>query len=94
MHYLVKLEEWNSSNVAMVVFVRVGESVTTKIPSGIYRIKVASGENWFGLEHLFGAGTLVETGKVALRFTGNQGQIVDLTQVISGNLPMDRGLRF
>lgn len=93
-NYFVKLEEWSSKNLAATIFVRGGESVTTRIAPGTYRIRVASGESWFGQDALFGARTAVMTGKVALVFTATQGQIIDLTQVAAGNLPMDHGGNF
>lgn len=93
-HHYIKLEDWTTATPVAVIFVRTGESVTTKIAPGTFRLRVASGQSWYGPEALFGSDTVLTTGKIALAFTPTQGHVIDLSPVASGNLPMDRGDRF
>jgi len=41
----------------MMIFVRGGESIKTKVPLGEYEITYASGKIWYGYENLFGSET-------------------------------------
>lgn len=41
----------------MSFFVNYGSPLTITVPSGLYRIYYAAGDNWYGKDHLFGANT-------------------------------------
>jgi hypothetical protein len=56
-NYFVKLTAWTSGTTTMTIFVRAGQSVTTKVPLGSYRIKYATGHQWGGETLLFGPET-------------------------------------
>lgn len=51
---IVKLEDWETGKVVCWFLVREGNTVETPIPEGNYRFKIATGEKWYGEEHLFG----------------------------------------
>ncbi len=53
----VKITAWTSGATTMTVFVRAGQSATTKVPFGSYRIKYATGDQWGGETVLFGPDT-------------------------------------
>ncbi len=56
-NYLVKLVDANTGQDVMTVFVRGGETVETRAPLGSFHVKYASGDTWYGYEHLFGPET-------------------------------------
>ncbi|HEX9853476.1 MAG TPA: hypothetical protein VGA68_10700, partial [Woeseiaceae bacterium] len=58
-HFFVKLEDWDTGTPIMGIFVRGGQSIETKVPLGSFRLKYATGTQWFGdaNEDLFGAET-------------------------------------
>ncbi len=57
LHYLVTFAESPGDETVAVVFMRSGEGVATKLPSGSYRISYAVGADWHGSEKLFGPST-------------------------------------
>jgi hypothetical protein len=59
-HYLVKLQDWESGKLLLTLFVRAGETAQTRVPLGKYRLKYASGRQWYGETILFGDETVVE----------------------------------
>jgi hypothetical protein len=61
-NYLVKLSTWDDNAPAMSVFVRAGEATEVLVPVGRYRIRLASGVQWFGEALRFGPTT--EYGRV------------------------------
>ena len=89
-NYLVKLVSSNSQKQVMTVFVRGGNTVSTEVPLGTYEVKYASGEKWYGYEHLFGADTGYSKAESLFTFknTGNQisGYTISLYRVTNGNL--------
>jgi hypothetical protein len=54
-HHLLKIEDWDSRQQVALIFVRDGEQTTVHVPAGSYRIKFASGDEWFGVTQRFGA---------------------------------------
>ena len=56
-HYFVKLEESGTGRSALTVFVRSGQQVDIRVPFGTYIVKYASGQKWYGYQHLFGPNT-------------------------------------
>jgi hypothetical protein len=56
-HYYIKLEETGTGRSVLTVFVRSGHQVDMRVPFGTYVMKYASGQKWYGYEHLFGPNT-------------------------------------
>jgi hypothetical protein len=55
--YLIKLVNVRDDKDQIVIYVRGGDTYSTKIPLGSYRIRVASGQTWCGRDVLFGPNT-------------------------------------
>ncbi|MBA4347961.1 MAG: hypothetical protein C0413_03825 [Clostridiales bacterium] len=49
------------------VFIVGGKSAKVKLPKGYYRVACVSGENWYGLEHLFGSDMKTYNGENAIQ---------------------------
>jgi len=56
-HYFVKIVDWLTGAPVLTVFVHAGQSVSTKVPLGSYKIKYAVGTQWYGEADLFGPST-------------------------------------
>ncbi|MGG6270058.1 hypothetical protein ACQ4M3_32205 [Leptolyngbya sp. AN03gr2] len=56
-HYFVRVVEWNSNQMVLTAFIRAGEKVDLKLPSDSYKIRYATGIEWYGEKHLFGEET-------------------------------------
>ncbi|MEI7995037.1 MAG: hypothetical protein WCH01_09065 [Methylococcaceae bacterium] len=89
-HYFVKLFSADSNKTVQTVFVRSGETVTTKVPLGSYGIKYAAGQNWNGDQQLFGEETQFFEAEKRFDFIreGNeiQGFRIELILQPGGNL--------
>lgn len=89
-HYLVKLVDAYSGQMAMTVFVRGGESIEVRVPLGAYVFKYASGIDWFGYTDLFGPNTAYSKADSTFEFAvdGDRitGHAVTLFPVENGNL--------
>lgn len=89
--HLVKMVDANTGQPVLSVFVRSGETASIKIPLGIYKANIASGEKWYGETKLFGNGTIVKQGNAPLNFysAGNSimGHTLTLAGTINGNFP-------
>ncbi|MFS8980902.1 hypothetical protein PO002_42005 [Cupriavidus necator] len=94
---IVKLEEWNTQRPVLVTFVRGGAISSINVPLGVYRVKMAGGEAWYGLDDLFGPSTNVKVGDKPLQFyaSGNtiMGHTLHLHGVQNGNFPTSKGGR-
>jgi len=55
-HY-IKIYQYSTNKLVMTIFLRKGEFMETNLPLGIYGIKYATGEIWYGEKHLFGEWT-------------------------------------
>jgi hypothetical protein len=55
--YVIKLVNVADAKDQIVIFLRGGESSSTKVPLGRYRILGASGHVWYGRDELFGTQT-------------------------------------
>lgn len=88
--YFLKLEDASSGAAVMTVFVHGGLSAQVEVPLGTYRIKYASGETWYGPEHLFGPDTGCSMADRNFAFaatvTGVSGYTITLYKVRGGNL--------
>ena len=89
-NYLVRLENISTGRNVLDVFVRGGTTVDLEVPLGTYQLKYASGQNWYGTEHLFGPETAYNKADTPFRFyiQGQQisGYTVTLYRVSDGNL--------
>jgi len=89
-HYFVKLQESGTGRAALTVFVRSGHQVDIRVPLGTYVVKYASGQKWYGYQHLFGPSTAYNKADstFAFRREGNQlkGFSITLYAVHGGNL--------
>jgi hypothetical protein len=56
-NYLVKLANVGNPNDQLLMYVRGGETYSTKVPPGRYYMRVASGYTWYGKDDLFGPTT-------------------------------------
>lgn len=89
-NYLVKIVDYYSKSDVMTVFIKGGDTIEVKVPLGIYEIRYASGEQWYGYEHLFGNKTSYTKADSSFDFkdTGYQitGYTITLYRVTNGNL--------
>ncbi len=89
-HYLVKLVDAYGSKPVLTVFVRSGTTVEIKVPLGLYEVRYASGETWYGYEYLFGPATVYSKAEKTFTFemVDNQvsGYTITLYKVAHGNL--------
>lgn len=87
--HAVKLEEWNTRRPVLMTFVPGGSTAKLEVPLGIYRIKIASGDTWYGMDDLFGPSTRVQTAEKPLQFyaEGNTitGHTLHLQTAAGGN---------
>ena len=93
-HYFVKIVDWATDAVVMTLFVRSGQSVSTKVPLGSFKIKYAAGSQWYGETYLFGPNTSYSMADKRFDFeeTGDQvsGFTVELFLQPNGNLTTKR----
>jgi len=89
-HYCVKVIHWSTNDLVTLIFIRNGEKVRTRLPFGSYKIKYATGETWYGKNHLFGPDTFYKEADERFDFIkeGNQarGYRVELFLQMNGNL--------
>jgi hypothetical protein len=89
-NYYSKLVDVETGKTTLVLFVRAGDNVETQIPIGLYHLKFASGEKWYGEEFLFGPKTAYSKADepLAFRKDGDRvlGHIIELINQVNGNL--------
>lgn len=56
--YFIKVSDWGTSEPLLAMFVRGGQDAEVQLPVGSYRIMVARGPHWYGMERLFGKRTV------------------------------------
>jgi hypothetical protein len=85
-HYWIKLEDFFTEETKAEFFIRGGDSFGIEVPTGSYRMKMASGQKWFGVKHRFGA--MTEYSKADDLFPIEYGDkwTVDLIPQRNGNL--------
>jgi hypothetical protein len=78
----------------LTVFVRGGETVNVDAPLGTFIVKYASGERWYGYDHLFGENTAYSKATTYFTFdqTGTKvnGYTITLYEIPNGNLRTKR----
>lgn len=89
-NFVVRLRDAATNALVIDVYVRTGRSAEIRVPLGRYRLLIASGDKWYGLEHLFGnRGAYGEAEKhldfVQLR-DRLRGHTIELQESIQGNL--------
>lgn len=93
-NYLVKLVSVYNKTPVMAIFIRAGNTVTVDVPLGTYELRYATGETWYGYDHLFGPDTVCSKADEQLEFKqiGYQvsGYTVTLYEVPHGNLHTTR----
>jgi len=87
---LIKLTNVKNGVETMKIFVRGGETIEVKVPIGEYKVKLASGENWYGDKVRFGPKTnyALFDGTFTFRVKGDQleGHFIKLQPIVHGNL--------
>lgn len=56
-HYFVRVSDWKSNQMVLTAFIQAGKRIELKLPTGSYRIRYATGFEWYGEKHLFGENT-------------------------------------
>jgi hypothetical protein len=89
-HYFVKLVDWESGQAVVTLFVRAGETTEIKVPIGKYRLRYASGHQWYGEKPLFGDHTTAEQAIDPLIFAiaedRIQGHTIRFKSSMAGNM--------
>ena len=90
LNYAVRLDEWATGKPVTLITVRSGETATTPIPLGRYRVTIAKGKTWLGPSKLFGIGGDVREAVDPLDFyRSNQqtfGHRINLDAALRGNM--------
>lgn len=89
-HYLVKLVDSYSKTPVITVFVHGGLTANVDVPLGTYEVRYASGDTWYGYEHLFGPDTAYSKADQMFYFRDDGSQVsgytITLYKVRNGNL--------
>ena len=99
-NFYVKLQRLGDTESVpvMTMFIKSGETINAKAPSGNYEIKYASGNSWYGEEYLFWEGTRFYKTDAIFEFNvetsptedgilySYSGYTVELVEQVSGNL--------
>lgn len=88
--YFVKIVDAVTEAPAMTVFIYGGQTFELKVPLGQYKVKYATGENWYGESLLFGPSTSFNEAETTFFFHDDGYQIngysLELIKQINGNL--------
>lgn len=88
-NYYIKLVDAKTKAVAVTIFVQSGSTVEVKVPLGVYKIRYAVGEKWYGEQDLFGHSTSYSKSEELLDFVDKgyyvQGHSLVLYKVANGN---------
>ena len=102
-NYLIKMVNVNNAKDQIWIYVKGGESYSTKVPVGTYNFRAATGNEWYGREDLFGPnthffrlrhknGTAVEAQET-LQFRKERNRVLGMTislkSVANGNLEQE-----
>jgi hypothetical protein len=93
-NYYVKVVDWETHAASLIFFVRSGETTTVRLPLGVYELRYAAGEKWYGEEYLFGPNTAYAKADESFNFRAEgekiSGFTVELIKQINGNLSETR----
>jgi hypothetical protein len=88
--YVMKVVDWNTGEFVAVYFIRRGETLSTELPPGSYKLKFASGVKWYGPKYLFGPATTYSqiSDKILFVVSGDyaKGRQIDLSPQEDGKL--------
>ena len=88
-NYYIKLVNIHTGKTEVAIFMRGGETKKMHVPLGTYKIKYASGINWYGENYLFGHKTQYTASDKLLTFKipGSyvEGHTLTLYKVVDGN---------
>jgi hypothetical protein len=89
-NYYVKVVDWETHAARLVLFVRSGQTLSVRVPVGVYELRYAAGEKWYGEEYLFGPETAYRRADEQFDFRAEgekvSGFTVELIKQINGNL--------
>lgn len=89
-NYVMKIVDWYSGEFVATYFIKSGGTLSIEVPLGVYKLKFASGEKWYGLKHLFGPTTVYSyvPDKLVFRISGDhaEGHRIELIPQVGGNL--------
>lgn len=90
LNYYVKIVDWETHAPKLVFFVRSGETAAVRVPIGVYELRFAAGEKWYGEEYLFGPETAYRKADERFEFRAEDEKVsgftVELIKQINGNL--------
>jgi hypothetical protein len=93
-NYYVKIVDWKTHAATLVFFVRSGDTTTVRIPLGVYELRYAAGESWYGEEYLFGPETAYAKADESFDYRAHGEEVsgfsVELIKQINGNLSESR----
>lgn len=89
-NYFVKIVDAASATPVLTLFIYGGQTFKLNVPLGAFKLKYATGKNWFGEANLFGPSTSFNEADTTLFFhdDGNQinGYTIKLIKQRDGNL--------
>lgn len=93
-HYFVKVTDYYTDQPIATVFIHGGSSAEISVPLGTFKLKYATGQEWYGEDFLFGPETSYSEADQAFHFTDEgyqySGYTVELFLQADGNLRTDR----
>lgn len=89
-NYYVKLVDASTGAPVMTAYIYGSQTFETTVPTGTYRVRYATGETWYGPDHLFGPQTSYSEATKDFAFTtdasGVNGYTIQLIRQLDGNL--------
>jgi curved DNA-binding protein CbpA len=89
-HYWLKVVDYYTNQEVVSYFIRGGDTLNVMLPEGTYKIKYASGLNWYGPDKLFGNDTAYAEAQDIFTFSSNgysySGYTIELIPQAGGNL--------
>ena len=85
-NYLLKMGAPKSPDTALTVFMWHDQTLTVKVPFGIYGLKYAAGKKWYGYQKLFGPETTYGEVMTPIVLTDGMKSSITLFQTIAPDL--------
>jgi curved DNA-binding protein CbpA len=93
-NYVMKIVDWSTGEFVASYFINRGSTLEIELPLGSYKLKFASGDKWYGMEHLFGPTTAYSyvPDKMVFYLSGDyaRGHRIELIPQVGGNLETPR----
>ena len=90
LYYYIKLVNKSNGSVAQSVFMHPGTTIEINVPLGVYELRYACGDKWYGYENTFGPNGGYSKSDDKMEFTYSNGvrygMEVTLYPVINGNM--------